>query len=109
MRGPLRGRRVVVTTDGGRLRERLPAPAGRKNKRTGHRRYKAPWREPKLLVIYVIDDEGKVLQSFRPVYDGTLGDADQVFEMLVGYRARSTKRHPSNTLEPHPKLDLVCL
>lgn len=83
--GLLRGRRVVIATDGGRIRERVPARAGRKNKKTGHRRYDAPWREPKLLVIYVVDDDGEVLQKMRPIYDGTLGDADEVFEMFVGY------------------------
>lgn len=81
--GLLSGRRVVVGTDGGRLRERVPY-GGRKQK-NGHRRYHAPWREPKLLVIYVIDEEGKVDETIRPVYDGTLGNCDAVFLMLAGY------------------------
>lgn len=81
--GVLRGKRVVVTTDGGRIRERVTR-RGRPRK-TGHHRYNAPWREPKLLVIYVVDDEGKVDETFRPVYDGTLGDCEALFRMLVGY------------------------
>lgn len=83
--GPLRGQRVVIATDGGRLRERRPAKSGRRRTKTGHRRYDAPWREPKLLTIYVIDDKGEVTDSFQPVYDGTLGNADALFEMLTGY------------------------
>src|SRR5258707_5389993 len=43
--GPLQGKRVVVATDGGRLRERCPASRGRRRTKTGHRRYDAPWRE----------------------------------------------------------------
>jgi hypothetical protein len=82
--GVLRGKRVVIATDGGRLRERVPQRRGRRLA-SGHRRYDAPWREPKLLTIYVIGDDGAIEDSFQPVYDGTLGDADAVVEMLVGY------------------------
>lgn len=72
--GPLRGKRVVIATDGGRLRARCPAGRGRRRTKTGHRRYDAPWREPKLLTVYVIGDDGKIEDEFRPIYDGTLGD-----------------------------------
>lgn len=85
VRGVLRGKRVVIATDGGRLRERRPARHGRRRTKTGHRRYDAPWREPKLLTIYVVGDDGKVSDTFQPVYDGTLGDADAIFNMLAGY------------------------
>lgn len=81
----LRGKRVVVAADGGRLRERDPARCGRRRAGTRHRGYDAPWREPKLFVIYVIDEEGEVEDSFSPVYDGTLGDCDAMFALLVGY------------------------
>jgi len=84
-RGPFSGRRVVVATDGGRLRERRPARHGRRRTDTGHRRYDAPWREPKLLTLYVIDDQGAVVSTYQPIYDGTLGDCDALFEMLLGY------------------------
>ena len=82
--GLLAGKRVVVATDGGRVRERCPKRRGRPRK-NGHRAYDAPWREPKLFTIYVLNAEGKLEQSFAPVIDGTLSDADGCFEMLVGY------------------------
>ena len=83
--GPLAHKRVVVAIDGGRLRERRPALNGRR-RANGHRRYDAPWREPKQLVIYTINNRtGDVEQSFCPVYDATLGDCDAVFEMAAGY------------------------
>ena len=96
--GPLSGQRVVIATDGGRLRERRPAKSGRRRTKTGHRRYDAPWREPKLLTIYVIDDNGDATDSFQPVYDGTLGNADDLFEMLTRVspgagRASSERTH----------------
>jgi len=83
--GPLSGKRVVIATDGGRLRERRSTKGGRKRAKTGHKGFQAPWREPKLFVIYVINDEGELTDTFRPIYDGTLGDCDAVFAMLVGY------------------------
>jgi len=79
----LRGKRVAISTDGGRVRERQYRP-GRRRK-NGHRGYNAPWREPKLLVIYILDDRGRVEHEFRPIYDGTLGDCDVLFDMLTGY------------------------
>lgn len=83
--GPLSGRRVAIAVDGGRLRQRCPALRGRRRKATGHRRYDAPWVEPKLLTIYVLADDGSTSDVYPPIYDGTLGDADAIFQMLLGY------------------------
>ena len=95
--GPLSEKRVVIAADGGRIRERSPARHGRK-RANGHRRYDAPWREPKLFAIYTIDEDGKAVDSFRPVYDGTLGDCDVIFSMLVGY-LRSLGAHEAQEIE----------
>jgi len=81
--GPLAGRSVLVCVDGGRLREREAKP-GRRTKR-GHHRYHAPWREPRQLVISVLDDAGRPDPRFAPIYDGTLGDADELFLLLWAY------------------------
>ena len=83
--GPLAGKRIVVAIDGGRLRERVPARAGRRRQATGHRRYDAPWREPKLFTIYVLKADGTIDERYQPVYDATLGDCEQMFPMLEGY------------------------
>lgn len=79
----LKGRRVFVSTDGGRTRHRKYRPG--RPKKNGHRNYDAPWQEPKLLVIYTVDEQGKVDTSFQPIYDGTLNDCEAIFDMLVGY------------------------
>lgn len=81
--GPLKGRDVLVCVDGGRLREREPKP-GRRTKRH-HHRYDAPWREPRQLVISVLDDAGRPDPCFAPIYDGTLGNADELFLLLWSY------------------------
>lgn len=98
--GTLHGKRVVMATDGGRLRERKPARNGRRRAATGHRRYDAPWREPKLLTVYVIDEQGVIDENYRAVYDGTLGDCDDLFAMLLGYL---------KALGAHEATELICL
>ena len=81
--GSLTGKRVVISTDGGRVRIRT----NKKGKRTkkGRRRYRTDWREPKLLAIYVVDEEGKIDHSFTPVLDGTLKGPDAVFGLIEQY------------------------
>jgi hypothetical protein len=78
--GSLKGKRVVVSTDGGRLRVRKNKRG--KKTRKGRGRYHTDWREPKLLVIYVVDEKGRILQEFAPVIDGTLKGPDEVFRLL---------------------------
>lgn len=76
------GKRVVFSTDGGRIRMREGGKRGPKGKK-GRRRFRTPWREPKLVVAYIIDDEGKKVRSAVPLYDGTLGNADAAFKILL--------------------------
>jgi hypothetical protein len=81
--GSLAGKRVVISTDGGRLRVRR----NKRGKRTkkGRSRYHTDWREPKLLVIYVVDENGRLAQEFAPVMDGTLKGPDEVFRLIEFY------------------------
>jgi hypothetical protein len=81
--GSLAGKRVVISTDGGRLRVRKDK-RGKKTKK-GRSRYSTDWREPKLLVIYVVDEKGRIAQEFAPVIDGTLQGPDEVFRLLEFY------------------------
>ncbi len=76
------GRRVVVSCDGGRirLRENKRGPKTAK----GRTRYEAAWREPKLLIIYAVNAEGKQERSFAPVLDGTLRGPDALFGLIRG-------------------------
>jgi len=79
----LAGRRVVVSTDGGRVRIRTDKRGKRTKK--GRRRYRTDWREPKLLAIYVVDEAGKIEREFAPVLDGTLNGPDAVFRLIEFY------------------------
>ena len=81
------GRRVVVCVDGGRIRVRKKK-RGRKTKK-GRTGYHAEWREPRLLMIYVIDESGKQDHTWSPVIDGLLsprGDGgDEIFSLVKHY------------------------
>jgi hypothetical protein len=80
------GRRVVISSDGGRLRLR-ETKRGPKTKK-GRRRYTGAWREPKVLIIYVVDAEGKQESRFAPFIDATLKGPDAVFALLRTYLQR---------------------
>src|SRR5215510_277201 len=80
------GRRVVISSDGGRLRLR-DHKRGPKTKK-GRRRYTGAWREPKVLIVYVVDAEGKRDAHFAPVMDATLKGPDAVFALLHTYLHR---------------------
>jgi hypothetical protein len=71
------GKRCAVSVDGGRIRTRVPKPG----KKTAKKRYRfqADWKEPKLLHIWVLEDDGKICRSIAPWIDGTMKGPDVVF------------------------------
>ncbi len=80
--GNAAGRRIVVTTDGGRVRLR---ERRRGKTKKGRKRFAAKWREPRLFMIYAVDDEGRLAKDFPPIIDGTLGSCDELFAMMLAY------------------------
>jgi hypothetical protein len=79
----VKGRRVVISVDGGRYRRRKNK-RGRKTKK-GRNRYSTDWKEPKLLIIYVVDEEGKTDRTVAPFIDGTMKGPDAVFGLIEYY------------------------
>src|SRR3954468_13336790 len=77
------GRRVVLPTDGGRIRPRRTTAGPRTAK--GRNRYRTDWREPKLLIIYVVDEDGQMDRGFLAVIDGALGGPDAIFQLMEFY------------------------
>jgi hypothetical protein len=80
----LAGQTLVVSVDGGRVRERKPK---RGRKKHGQRRqgYTTRWKEPLLFTLYALDDEGKLHTAFTPIHDATMGDYDACFALLRRY------------------------
>ena len=79
-------RRVVVSTDGGRIRIRRKK-RGRKGKQRRDR-YHADWREPKLIIIIMVDANGRQDDSFSPLIDATMGGPNAAFALLESYLKR---------------------
>ena len=82
--GALKGKRLAIEIDGGRSRTREAKTGAipRGKKRQG---FHAPWREPKVLTITLMDSEGNLDRSTPPLYDGTVGDADELVGILAGH------------------------
>ena len=74
------GRRVVLGLDGGRLRERR-AHRGRK-KANGYRDFEAPWVEPRQLVLYVVDEQGREDRARGKLAWASLRSPDELFATL---------------------------
>jgi hypothetical protein len=74
------GRRVVMSRDGGRLRLREHTRGPKTNK--GRRRSTGAWRAPKMLLVSVVDAEGKRDSRFVPVMDATRKGPDAVCALL---------------------------
>jgi hypothetical protein len=81
--GPLAGKRVRVSVDGGRVRTRRTR-RGRKTAK-GRHGFAAPWREPRVLVIDILDAHGQPDRLRLPLYDVLIGDAEAIWALLIGY------------------------
>ena len=82
-KGLLAGKRVRISIDGGRLRTRK-AKKGRKTRR-GRHRFTTPWREPRMLVIDILKEDGSTDPLRLPLYDVLLGNAQATFALVLGY------------------------
>ncbi|MEK9134124.1 MAG: hypothetical protein AAB333_04610 [Pseudomonadota bacterium] len=82
-KGPLSGQRVRVSIDGGRVRTRQPWK-GRKTAK-GRHRFDTPWREPRVLVIDLLDQQGRSAPLRLPLYEVLLDDAEVTFALVLGY------------------------
>jgi hypothetical protein len=79
----LSGCRVVVEIDGGRVRIRRNKK-GRKAKKKRHY-YHTDWREPKLFIVHIVNEKGRMEKSFPPIIDASMQGPEHVFALLSFY------------------------
>ena len=97
----LRGKRVTVQIDGGRMKIRgslrpvtpqkektdeeglvLENAPGRSRKRPA-RTYDAEWREPKLVTIFMHDEQGRMVKGSQATLEGTFLGPDALAELVA--------------------------
>lgn len=85
----LKDQRVIISVDGGRTRIRR-AKQGKRRQTTNRHGYHRDWQEPKLLTIYVVDAQGKRVNTAEvPITnDGTFGDVEPFMQLLEMHLVR---------------------
>lgn len=99
--GELAGKRVSVQIDGGRtkirgkLRASSPEPEKRsesglvisdaagRSKSVAKQSFDAEWREPKLVTIFIHDDNGRMVKKSKATIDGTFTGPDAMAEIVA--------------------------
>lgn len=79
----LKGRRAAVQIDGGRVRIRTVIQSVRAGGKRKRRKVRIEWREPKVLIVYELDDRGRMKRGSRPVIDGTLQGPGALIELVA--------------------------
>jgi hypothetical protein len=79
------GKRVGAAIDGGRVRIRtvIRKQKGRGQKTKQRRKFRIEWREPKVLIIFEMDEQGRMKHKSRPWIDGTFAGPDEAMELLA--------------------------
>jgi hypothetical protein len=81
----LAGKRVRISLDGGRTRTRRTRYGrGIRPGKNGRRPFVREWIEPRVLTIDLLDEQGEVDRSQRPIYGTTLEKADAAMRMVLG-------------------------
>jgi hypothetical protein len=81
----LAGKRVGAAIDGGRTRVRtvIRKQKGRGKGKKQRRRFRVEWREPKVLILFEMDQRGRMAAKSRAWIDGTFAGPDECMELLA--------------------------
>ena len=79
------GKRFGAMIDGGRTKIRTTKrkQRGCGKSKTQKRRFRTDWREPKQIIVFEMDDEGRMKKGTKPILDGTLSGPDEIMEVLA--------------------------
>ena len=83
--GKGRGKRFGAMIDGGRskIRTTKRRQKGRGPAKTQKRRYQTAWREPKQIIVFELDEQGRMKKGTKPIIDGTFRGPDEILEVLA--------------------------
>ena len=79
------GKRLGAMIDGGRikLRKATRKQKGRGRSKKQKRRFKTEWREVKQIIVFEMDECGRMKKDTQPIVDGTFGGPDEIMEVLA--------------------------
>ncbi len=77
------GKRVAVGIDGGRVRVRTVVETTRVGGKRKRKKFRIEWREPKVVILFETDKQGRMVRGSRPVVDGTLQGPDALIELIA--------------------------
>ena len=79
------GKRFGAMVDGGRVKIRTTTrkQKGRGQGKKQKRRFRTEWREPKQIVVFEMDEAGRMTKGTQPIVDGTFGGPDAIMELLA--------------------------
>jgi hypothetical protein len=83
--GDGRGKRFGAMIDGGRtkIRKTKRKQKGRGPSKTQKRRFRTDWREPKQIIVFEMDEHGRMKKGTPPIIDGTFQGPDEIMEVLA--------------------------
>lgn len=79
------GKRLGAMIDGGRtkLRQRTRKQKGRGKTKQQKRRFRTEWREVKQIIVFEMDEHGRMKKDTQPILDGTFAGPDEILEVLA--------------------------
>lgn len=83
--GDGRGKRFAAMIDGGptKIRKTTRKQKGYGKTKTQKRRYHTDWREPKQIIVFEMDEAGRMKKGTKPILDGTFQGPDEILEILA--------------------------
>jgi hypothetical protein len=80
-----RGKRFAAMSDGGRTKVRQPTrrQKGRGKAKQQKRRFRTAWREVKQIIVFEMDEQGRMKKGTKPILDGTFAGPDEILEVLA--------------------------
>jgi hypothetical protein len=83
--GDGKGKRFGAMIDGGRTKIRTTKrkQRGRGKTKKQKRRFRTDWREPKQIIVFEMDEQGRQKAGTKPILDGTFRGPDEILEVLA--------------------------